>query len=85
MPGGEIHAIGDTLPELYVFLIVSLTDILIDEFYCSLLVGYGAKSHAYYIYCDECHQQFEEDPEYWCQWREEFDETDRKLVELWGA
>jgi SWI/SNF-related matrix-associated actin-dependent regulator of chromatin subfamily A member 5 len=85
LPEGELDAIGDVLPELYVLaLILSLlnADLLIDNLLrASALLGYGEKTAAYYIRCQDCHEHFAEHPEAWASWEEEMRETNRRLEE----
>ncbi|KAM6491144.1 SNF2 family N-terminal domain containing protein [Amanita muscaria] len=43
------------------------------------LLGYGAKTAAYFIRCHDCIREFKENPEYRKSWEQEFRQTQRKL------
>ncbi|KAF7979907.1 hypothetical protein HWV62_40302 [Athelia sp. TMB] len=43
------------------------------------VLGYMAKSNAYYIRCHDCHEHFRENPSDWQAWQKEMRETEAKL------
>lgn len=85
LPPGEIDAIGDTLPELYVHTIDSLCLVFILNSAHSLIRGYGETHGAYYIRCHHCKDRFEADPASWESWQEEFRENEANLEKLRSA
>jgi SWI/SNF-related matrix-associated actin-dependent regulator of chromatin subfamily A member 5 len=50
----------------------------------SVLLGYGAKSNAYYIRCTDCLESFKERGRFWQDWQDEFEETQVKLLSMDG-
>jgi SWI/SNF-related matrix-associated actin-dependent regulator of chromatin subfamily A member 5 len=80
MPEGEIDAIGDNLPELCVLQWLALFIDEVTDHVDSTLLGFPAKTNAYYIRCHGCHQRFAKDPNLWKEWQKEMQATHTKLV-----
>jgi SWI/SNF-related matrix-associated actin-dependent regulator of chromatin subfamily A member 5 len=81
MPDDHVEAIGDTLPELYVIILLNLCGDTHQNLR-SLLLGYGQKDNAYYIRCHDCCEYYSKHPEEWAEWEQEFQVTQERLERL---
>lgn len=48
----------------------------------SLLLGFGARTTAYYIRCNDCRRRFAEDPQLWEAWQGEVRDVQARLDAL---